>query len=287
MITLLVVLSSSHSFAQSTISQSPFDLTASSGIWVADLPEYKLGTNAGGGSAFADDLDEFGGIVRIDAVRRALGTRTSFGANLFYAYADSSSNTQPGDIGIENPADGANVALTGISPRLDSSVHHYGGDLVIRDTWRTRFGGLSAGLAYSLMAFDQDFDVMNGPGRLFKEELDTDFQGVKIVSGWEGFVRGNASKLDFNVGVYDMQTDYDALPGSVPAVFSDELQQTTYTIETTFTTRRRVRDIDVGLIFGVTYFADMPVIEHLAGESVSLSTDDAVTFTCMLELSLY
>ncbi|TWT82562.1 hypothetical protein CA13_40250 [Planctomycetes bacterium CA13] len=287
MLTLLSLLFSSHAQAQSTISHTPFNLTASTGAWIADLPDYDLGTNASGGSAFFDNQSDFGGIVRLDAVRRALGTRTSFEGNIFYAFADSSSDGNLGDITFANPADGAGVALTGANPRFDGSVRHYGGDLIIRDTWQTRFGGLNAGLAYSFMAFDQDFDLADGSTALFQEKLDTDFQGAKIVSGWDGYLFGRASKLDFNVGFYDMNVDYLAVPGSVAASSASEMQQTTYTVETAFTTRSNIRGVDVGLTVGVTYFSDMPVIDHVAGSPASLSTDDAVTVSCMLELLLF
>ncbi|TWU20626.1 hypothetical protein Pla52o_45040 [Novipirellula galeiformis] len=272
--------------AQSTISQSPFELTASTGGWVASLPDYQLGTSASGGSAFRDNLDDLGGIVRIDAVRRALGTRTSFEANLFYAFADSSSDGRVGDIDLPNPSSGASVALTGASPRLHSDVQHYGGDLVIRDTWKTRFGGLSAGVAYSLMAFDQDFDLDNGSLRLFNEELDTDFQGGKVVTGWDGYLFGRASNLNLNVGIYDMNADYRATPSAVPTSYREELSKTTYTIETAFTTRGQLRGYGVGATVGVTYFADMPTINHNVGSAATLGTDDAVTVSLMFDILL-
>ncbi|TWU38989.1 hypothetical protein Q31b_40680 [Novipirellula aureliae] len=287
LITTLSVLFPGFAQAQSTISNSPFDLTGSVGAWITDLPNYDLGTASDGSSAFSDSLDDFGGIVRIDAVRRALGTRTSFEGNLFYAWADGSSNGTAGDISILNPADGVAAALAGASPNVDSSVRHYGGDAIIRDTWQTRFGGLSAGVAYSLMAFDQDFDLYDGATRLFDESLDSDFQGAKIVSGWDGYLFGRASQLDFNVGIYDMNADYVASSGSVTATAIAELEKTTYTIETGFTTWSKIRGIDVAWNVNVMYIADMPTIERTAGSAASLGTDDAVTVSCMCEFLLY
>ncbi|WP_144057460.1 hypothetical protein [Novipirellula maiorica] len=282
----LGVCAATPSYGQSTISNSPFDLTLSKGSWIASLPEYQMGTNSSGGSAFFDDQDQFGGIVRLDAVRRALGTRTSFEGNIFYAFAGSSSDGSTGDINFPNPADGSNLLRSGASPQFDSDVQHYGGDLVIRDTWKTRFGGLSAGVAYSLMGFDQDFELDDGSLRLFKEELDTDFQGGKVVTGWDGYLLGRASNLKLNVGIYDMDANYWATPSAVPANYSAELSKTTYTIETEFTTRDQLWGYDVGMTIGVTYFADMPTINHNVGSAATLGTDDAVTVSLMCDILL-
>ena len=271
--------------AQSTISDSPFDLTASAGPWVALLPDYELG-DASGSPAFDNDMDDLGGMVRLDAVRRALGTRTSFEADLFFAYAGASSDSGATSISVPNPADGVNAPLTGSRTSFDADTIFFGGDLIIRDTWQTRFGGLSAGIAYSVLNLDQDFDVAYDGTTLFEEELDSDFQGAKIVSGWDGYIFCRPSKLDFNVGIYDLQSAYAASAGSIAANHATELRKTTYTIETSFTTRRDVGRFDVGLILGATYFADLPVINHNVGSAATLSTDDAVTLTCMIELLL-
>ncbi len=275
-----------QTFAQSTISNSPLDITASAGGWAAALPDYELGTSSSGGAAFSDSQDQLGGMVRLDAVRRALGTRTSFEANIFYASAESNNNSAAGDIDFANPANGANIAITGANPRLTSDVEHFGGDLIIRDTWQTRVGGLSAGIAYSLMEFEQEFELRDGAINLFNEDLDTHFKGAKIVSGWDGYLWNRASTFDLNVGIYSMNADYSATSGTVPASFADDLSKTTYTIETAFTTWTEIRGVDVGWTFGVTYFADMPTIDHRAGSAAKLSTDSAVTGTFMVELLL-
>ncbi len=272
--------------AQSTISENPLELTASGGLWAPLMPAYKLGTAAGGGNAIRDDQDNVGGIVRLKAIRRFLGTRTSFELKGFFADADSSSNSGVTAMNVPNPTSGANVPLAGGAPSLKSQIQHYGGDIGLRDTWRTRFGGLSAGAFFSYMAFDQDFDVNYSATDLFRENLKSDFQGGKLLFGWDGSWRCHPTNLDLGVGFYDMNADYNVIGQSIPGQFATGLNKTVTTIETSLTTRSQIRNVQVGLTFGVMYISDMPQINHNAGSAASLGTDDAVTLSGMIDILL-
>ena len=272
--------------AQSTISDLPWELTSSKGVWGALLPAYELGTNSNGGTAFRDNLDDVGYYGDLKLVRRFLGTRTSFETDGFFAFAESVSKTGIVGVDVPNPSTGASNMLSGNRTHLKSKVDHYGFDIALRDTWRTRYGGLSAGAAFSYMAFDQKFDVNYGPSDLLREKLNTDFRGGKGFVGWDGCLFDRATNLDFAVGIYDMDTDYKFFGQSIGGTLFQELSKTTTTFETTFTTRDTFRGHQLGLTFGVTYLSDLPTIQHNTGTAATLDTDSAVMLTILLELLL-
>jgi len=224
------ILFASSLHAQSTISDRPWELTSTKGLWAAFLPDYDLGT-AGASTAYHDDLEDVGFFTELKLVRRFLGTRTSFETNAFYAFADSSVDAGVAAISVPNPATGAATPFAGDNRRLDSEVDHYGFDVTLRDTWRTRFGGLSAGCAFSYMAFDQDFDVDYGATNLLQEELNTDFRGGKAVFGWDGCFRGRPSNLDLLIGFYDMDADYRFNGQAVAGADAQEFSENSTTID--------------------------------------------------------
>lgn len=267
--------------AQSTISDDPFELSYGSGSWGVLMPSYSYGTDAGGSPAFQDDGDTFGARWQLSAVRRFLGTRTSFETNAFFGWAEANSSGLGGG-NLPDPATGAPIPLAAGSTHLESGLNHYGVDVALRDTWRTRFGGLSAGAGFSYMAFDQDFELELNDVRLVKEELDSDYVGGKAFVGWDGCFAGRRSKLDLTAGYYDLSTDYTnngtALPNALPEDFA-----TTADVE--FTTYFSLRGFDTGLTIGAMYISDMPQIIHAAGPA-SLTTDDAVFIRAMLQIVL-
>ncbi|MEM1069938.1 MAG: hypothetical protein AAGG48_02045 [Planctomycetota bacterium] len=271
--------------AQSTISDRPWELTSSHGVWAAFLPDYELGT-AAAGPAFQDDLNNVGYITDLKMVRRFLGTRTSFETNAFYALAGSSFDGSVSNISVPDPATGGANPFAGDRRRLDSHVDHYGFDITLRDTWRTRFGGLSAGCAFSYMAFDQDFDIDYGTTQLMEEELNTDFRGGKAVFGWDGRLHGRPSNFDLLIGFYDMDTEYRFIGQAIAGADSQEFSRNATTIETYFTTRCDIRGCQVGWKIGAMYISDMPVIEHTPTQRASINSDDAVTLSGIVEILL-
>jgi len=271
---------------QSTISDSPFEISTGQGLWGAFLPAYELGANANGAPAFRDNLDDVGYHGDIKAVRRFLGTRTSFEGRIFFGHAESKSTTGVIDIDVPNPISGALSSFSGSGTNLKSKVDNYGFDFTLRDTWRTRFGGLSAGCVFSYMGFDQSFEVDYGATRLMREKLDSDYRGGKGFVGWDGCICGQATNIDFLVGVYDMNAKYDFEGAALNGSDSIKSTKTATTIETNITTRQEFRNIQLGATVGIMYISDMPTIEHNVGAPVSLGTDDAVSLKMLFEILL-
>ncbi|MGB7327864.1 MAG: hypothetical protein WBD31_23515 [Rubripirellula sp.] len=284
-ITISIALSANAS-AQSTISDRPFDLTFGKAFWGAMLPEYTIGEDADGGSAFRDNNDTIGALWELKAVRRFLWTRTSVETKAFYGLARANSNKDPGNLDVPNPITGVNSALTSGRSHLDADVDHYGFDFALRDTWQTRFGGLSAGCGFSYMAFDQDFKLEYGGDRLFKESLDSDFVGGKGFVGWEGYVLDRASNLDLTFGFYNMDADYTFTGGSIAGSRFDELRRTSGTADISFTTRGMINGRVVGFTTGAMYISRIAAIERDSAGAAVLGTDDAVTIRAMFEILL-
>lgn len=271
--------------AQSTISDRPFDLNASGGLWAPLLPTYELGTNSGG-LAIRDRLDDVGGIVQLETVRRWLWTRTGFEAKGFYGAADSFAKSGNGAVTISDPVTGADRSLTAGETQLRSEVRYFGGDIGLSDTWQTRFGGLSAGALISYMQFDQDFDVSHSATRLFDETLKSKFRGGKATFGWENICWDIPTDVDVAVGFFDLNADYGVVNRSAPGQSTANLQKVATTFESSVTVRKCFHEMQVGLTFGVMYISDMPRIRHDFGAPASLVFDDAVTLTGLIELLL-
>src|SRR6056297_2887112 len=99
--------------AQSTISDDPFEVTFGYGPMGLLLPSYQTGRKIAGGSAFRDDGDTLGVMGDLKAVRRFLGTRTSFETRGFYGLALANSTNNPADINANSPIDGADNFRSG------------------------------------------------------------------------------------------------------------------------------------------------------------------------------
>lgn len=283
---LVACLLSQSAGAQTTISDRPLELTFGKATWATLMPGYELGTETGGGLAFQDDLDSPGALWEMRAIRRFLHTRTSFEARAFYGLSWSNQNNDTTGISIPNPVDGSAIAGGAGNAHLGTDLDHYGIDLVIRDTWQTRFGGLSAGLAFSYMAFDQDFELNFDDTRLLTESLDSDFLGGKAVLGWDGYVLGRATTLDLWFGYFDLEADYNYTGGTTPGSLNKTLADHSATIEARWTTWSQWGDYYVGTTLGGMYLTDMPSIDHNTGSQVSLSTEDAATVSMMFEILL-
>lgn len=272
-------------FAQSTISDRPWELTSTRGVWGIFLPDYDLGSS-GGGSAFHDDSNGVGYYSDFKVVRRFLGTRTSFESNMFFGLARMKSEGPVRDISVPSPVTGSPSNFVGDRTKLISDVNHYGIDLTLRDTWRTRFGGLSAGCSASYMAFDQKFDADYGDTQVLREKLYTDYRGGKAVFGWDGCFKGRASNLDLMIGLFDMDADYRFIGQTVPGSDRQKFSKTATTIESYFTTRTFFRGYQIGWKVGAMYISDMPVVRHNASQRASIETEDAVTLSGLIEILL-
>lgn len=272
--------------AQSTISNRPFDLVAGSGVWGAFMPGYELGSTAGGDSVLSDPLDDAGYYGDLKAIRRFLGTRTSFEARAFYAYSGSRSAAGVTTWDVTNPLGGESTVLSDGVANLSADTDHYGYDIGLRDTWRTRFGGLSAGCYFSYMAFDQTFDVDFDSTRLLTETLNSDYIGGKGFVGWDGCLCGNTSMLDFVVGFYQLRSDYRLTGGESPGSLATTMRKTPITLETVFSSYRNVHSYQLGWTFATTYIAQMPVIERDLSSEVLLDTDSGFFVRMMFEILL-
>ncbi|MAI30638.1 MAG: hypothetical protein L7W43_14060 [Rubripirellula sp.] len=280
------LIGTSTVWGQSTISNSPFELSTGQGLWGAFLPAYSLGEDAGGAPALSDSMDALGYHGDLKMVRRFLGTRTSFEGRAFYATAESTANGGDSNLSFLNPSDGSLTAIPPGATRLRSNVDNYGFDLLLRDTWITRFGGLSAGCAFSYIGFDQTFNSTAGGADLLREKLDSDLRGGKGFVGWDGCFCGHATNIDLLFGYYDMNASYGSEAGLNGPVADQEMTKNISTIETNFTTRREFREIQVGATIGMTYFTDLPTIQRNVGQPVTIGTDDAVTLKFLFEILL-
>jgi hypothetical protein len=283
-LTTLVV--SAVARAQSTISDRACEVLVGNGMWVSSLPDYELGTTGGGTTAIRDSLDDVGYYGDIKAIRRFLGTRTSFEARGFYGYSGSRSTFDVSDIDIPSPLDGGINSFSGGSSRFSSDTDHYGYDIGLRDTWRTRFGGISGAALFSFMAFDQTFDLDYGGSRLMSEQLNSDYIGGKGVFGWDGLVFGRPSTLDIAIGFYQLRADYRFEGGSISGFRSNRMYKKPVTVEAIFSRYHACRGFQVGVTAAATYLSEMPRIDHNQGSTVSLGSDDGFLFRLMFEILL-
>jgi hypothetical protein len=190
------------------------------------------------------------------------------------------------DIDVPNPATGASNLLTGGRTHLKSRVNHYGIDVALRDTWRTRFGGLSGGCGFSYMEFDQKFDADYGTTDLLREKLDTTLLGGKAFVGWDGCIFHCPTNIDVLFGFYNMDADYRFGGQAIAGSLRDDLNRSITTIESTLTTYHDFRGYQFGFHFGFKYFTDMPSIEHKAGSPVTLDPEKAFTLRGMIQILL-
>lgn len=279
---LAAALTTGSANAQSTISDETWDIGFGKGVWGVVLPEYTSGTDTSGDAAYRDNLDDIGAIWQLDAIRHFHGTRTSFETRGFFAMALSNRNYEADTIGILSPSIGTPVLTSEAGTRhLDADVYHYGFDAALRDTWRTRFGGLSAGLGLSTMAFDQRFNADFNGLSLYEEDLDSSYFGGTAFVGWDGYVLGRASKIDLIYGYYDLDMDYAFRADSLPNFDTDD-SESAFKVELAGSTQFHLGGHHLALTAGVMYLSDIATIERNAGRPVSIGTDDAVTMNVSL-----
>ena len=278
----LVTSLSSSAKAQSSVFTDPFEFELGKGTWGVFLPSYSLGDGGGDGPILQDDLDDPGFIIRGNAIRRFLGTRTSAEVRGWYALAGANSRSDDGSFQFDNPATGASTTLGGARGHLSSDTSHYGGEFMLRDTWRTRLGGLSAGITATAMAFDQDFESSFGGSHLFDETLESDFTGGKGFVGWDGNLLGYRSKIDFLFGYFDVDAEYDYDGRSLAGSRNVQSGGQSGTFEIQASTRRHFNIGEVGLTLNAMYISDMPSLIQNNGP-VTIGEDEAATVSAMLE----
>ncbi len=285
---LIACCTASVTMGQSTISDQPLELSYGSGPMGALLPGYNFGSDINGDPAFQDDLDNLGARWKLGAVRRFLGTRTSFETTAFLGWVEANASGSTQDIALSSPNGGVVTPFAGSPTHLESSLIHYGTDIALRDTWRTEFGGLSAGLAFSYMAFDQDFELERTNAAFIDEQLNSDLLGGKALFGWDGCFRGRQTKIDLAFGYYSLDVDYDYVSYALAETFQSQLSSDAYTIEFDHSTWFCLRGFDTALNLGVMYISDLPQIIHTntVGNDATIGLDDAVLITAGLELRL-
>ena len=268
--------------AQTVLTNDPFELFIGKGTSALLLPDYEAGVSSGGGEAFEDDLDELAYGVQILAVRRFLHTRTSFETRLNFNINEANTLATPGDISFANPGTGVTETLSGGRANLEADAVYYGFDTGLRDTWRTRLGGLSAGLTFSYFAIDQDFQATYNGADVYEEELNSDFLGGKGFVGWERMFGTRPISVDLWYGYFNVDAEYDFRGQSIGGISQREFSDHTSTAEIWVSTRQRMNNGTLGLAFGGTYITDMPSLIQDQGATM-IGTDDAGTLNALIQ----
>ena len=272
--------------AQTTVSDRTLDITVGNGFWGALLPSYQIGSDQDSNPALSDDGDFFGYQGDLRLVRRFLHTRTAIEGRAFYGTAQSDNDNLVESMELIDPLSGNQILLGEGRANLKTSLDHYGYDLGLRDTWRTRFGGLSAGCLFSYMNFDQGFDISHTNDLVFVQELSSEFIGGKAVFGWDGLIRECPALFDLTLGFYQLRADLITdNPNTIGSV-SDYLYANPVTIEASFTTWHDVRDVRVGTTLALTHLDEMPQLVHQPGEQTAIELDDGLMLKLMFEILL-
>jgi hypothetical protein len=179
---------------------------ASVGVWAPFLPAFNS-------PALSDSQDEFGSIVGLRTYHRFQGYRTNVEAGINFGHT--------------------------------SNIQMLNYEAGLRDTWDTRYGGLSAGLLFSGINFDQDIGA---------SQIDSDLIGAKIVGGWETVVGRTPLWIDLGLGLYDLNANYTGAAPPQQATLSEFT--TTYSIAAR--TKHCCMGVPVSPMIGVEYFSDMP-----------------------------
>lgn len=291
-LSLLVVLCATMfanvASAQSTISDDTWDLSFGKGVWGALLPSYSPGISGAGDSALQSDGDDPGAIWELGAIRHFHGTRTSLEARGFFAMALGNSNDTIDTLGLFAPTTGLlTIAPGNLRTHLDADTFHWGFDISLRDTWRTEFGGLSAGLGFSQMAINQNFvstitaTTSNTELELLDESVDSFYLGGIGFVGWDGYLFGRASNLDLTFGYYNLDSEYEV--DFLGDTGSLERGDHAFKVALDGTTRVRLGGRDIGLTLGATYISDITVVDRVPSSAATLGTEDGVLLNASVE----
>lgn len=140
-------------------------------------------------------------------------------------------------------------------------------DAIMRDTWDFGEHHLSAGFGYSMMNWDQDSG---------NQSIDSDYQGAKVVAGWQTVFGRTPVWLDLSLGLYDLNGRYT--DGAITREISDFALTYGVDLKTDF----HWFGVPSRAVLGVNYLDDFA-----AWQAGQLVTDDAVVLTGAVEFLLY
>jgi len=159
----------------------------------------------------------------------------------------------------------------GIRYGLTDTTEMLGVDALLRDTWDIGDNRLSAGFGYSMMNWNQEAG---------NHEIDSDYQGAKIVAGWHTMFGRTPVWLDLSLGLYDLNGRYAGDNGG--GLVTGEIDEFATTYGFDIKTDFDVRGIPARAVFGVNYLDDFSTWQN--GQ---MGTGDAVVLTGALEFFLY
>jgi len=287
LILAFVVLLNRIGQAQTTITDRPLDVTVGNGLWGVFLPEYQIGSDQASNTALRDNGKSLGYQGDLRLIKRFLDTRTSVEARAFYGFAQSSDTHSFESLTLPDPHGNNDLEFGSGTANLQSNLDHYGYDLGLRDTWRTRFGGVSAGCLFSYMIFDQDFETSHQGTLALSEMLTSEFIGGKAVFGWDGYIAECPSLLDLSLGFYQLRTDYAGSSDRSEGINEDfRYAANPLNIEASFTTFRDVRNVRVATSFAVTHLGKIPYLIRANEQAASIEFDDGLMLRLMFEVLL-
>ncbi|WP_236624763.1 hypothetical protein [Rhodopirellula sp. SWK7] len=161
---------------------------------------------------------------------------------------------------------------SGVTYGISDSAEMVGVDVLLRDTWDFGKHHLSAGFGYSMMDWDQD---------TAGHDIESNYQGAKVVTGWETCFGRTPVWLDLTLGLYDLDGAYvgdDGAGGFNTGTTGGFTTTYGFDIKTEFD----CCGIPARAIFGLNYFDDFAVWR--AGQ---VDTEDAVVLNGSIEFRLY
>ncbi len=292
------------------------------GLWAPFLPDYNAASivSNGGGTVlqpnlFNDDQQDVGAQIGIRGLQRLGPTRTMLEIDLNIAGVDEmgsratfTDSNATSTIWMANLTGNAFLATgdgESATFSLDSDVLNHSEFIGLRDRFDLcdyGIGLLDLGCGFSHMAYDQNHDLLgefsSGLSGQYLETVDNDYYGVDIRSTVSRAMGGRSVKLDFNVGIYDMDGNYDGTSifrnagGAVvnSSRVLDTIKKTAYTVDLAMRVDATWGRVLVRPGISLKYISDMVSINHpqtiAAARPVTLSTDDAFVLGLNLELLL-
>jgi hypothetical protein len=292
------------------------------GFWIPFLPDYNAAAivSNGGGTVLRpnlvnDDQSDLGGQIGLRGFYNFAPTRTIVEFDVNVAGIDGMGSREtfadPGPtstIWMANLAGNAFLASNNgetASFALSSDVLNNSEFIGLRDRFDLcsyGIGLLDLGCGFSHMAYDQDHDLLgqfaSGLSGQYLEDVDNRYYGVDIRSTITRAMGNRPVKLDFNVGIYDMDGSYDGTSvfrnagGAVlnTARVVDSISKTAYTVDLAMRVDANWGGVLVRPGISLKYISDMVSIDHpqsiAAASPVTIGTDDAYVLGVNLEIML-